>query len=461
MKQKAPVHHGEKINLKITGYGHSGTGVGKYRNFTIFVPYAIPAEMVCVQITRVKKTYAHAQLIEVLEASPERVTPTCSVFTRCGGCQLQHVNYSAQLEIKRQQVVDALERIGGFTQPTVHPVIGMVEPWAYRNKAQVPFTVYQGKALAGFYATGSHRVVPFATCHIQSAEGNDIFHTLYKLVVEWGISFYDEHKHQGLLRHVMIRNGTYTGDWMVVLVLNGVRLPREEMFIKQLISRIPQLTSVVLNVNTRRTNVILGSENRLLYGSPVIYDQIDDLTFAISPQSFFQVNSLQTEKLYQQTLRLAALTGEETVIDAYCGAGTISLFLARHAQQVYGVEIVPEAIRDARKNAKFNGISNVEFITGKAEDVMTQWSEQGISPDVIVVDPPRKGCDPALLSAGIAMRPQRWVYVSCNPATFARDVKWLSEQGYELREVQPVDMFPHTGHIEVVALMTRCGANDK
>ncbi|SHF01011.1 23S rRNA m(5)U-1939 methyltransferase [Seinonella peptonophila] len=455
MKQKPPVKAEEEIKLAITGFGNHGTGVGKYKDFAVFVPQAIPGEQVSVKINQVKKTYATGQLIQVLKPSPTRVKPACSIFAKCGGCQLQHIDYSAQLNLKRQSVIDAFERIAGISDVIVQPVKGMQEPWAYRNKVQVPISVDRGKLIAGFYEAGSHRIVPLEHCLIQPEESNVIFHTIQKLIKEANIPPYNEQKHAGLLRHVMIRRGTYSGEWMVVFVVNGKHLPNEDKLISHLTNDLPQVTSIILNENRKRTNVILGADNRVLYGEETIHDQIDDLTFSISPHSFFQVNPVQTEILYKQTREYAGLTGSEVVIDAYCGAGTISLYLARYARKVYGVEMVPAAIADAKRNAMLNHIDQVEFVCGKAEKVMGKWFDKGVEPDIIVVDPPRKGCDPALLHAASKMKPKRFIYVSCNPATLARDVALLTKLGFTLQEVQPIDMFPHTSHIETVCLMSR------
>lgn len=452
---KPPVQVNQSIELTITGFGNHGTGVGRYQGFAIFVPQAIPGERARVQITKVKKTYAQARLSKIIQPSEDRVDPLCPIFVECGGCQLQHTDYGVQLRLKRQTVLDALQRIGGLAQAPVRPVTGMKEPWAYRNKVQVPFVSRNGQTIAGFYEAGSHRIVPLEQCLIQPEESNTLFQKIYQLVVEAKIPPYNERTHRGLLRHVMMRRGTYSGQWMVVFVVNGRKLPNEELFISKLIKAVPQLTSVILNENTKRTNTILGQKNRTLYGTDVIFDQIGELTFALSPHTFFQVNPEQTVVLYEKVKQYAALSGSETVIDAYCGAGTIALYLAHEARQVYGVEVVPEAIADAKMNAQINGLSQTEFVCGPAERVMDEWLQQGIQPDVIVVDPPRKGCDASLLQAAAKMQPQRLIYVSCNPSTLARDVAILTEFGFQLQEVQPVDMFPHTSHIESVSLLTR------
>ncbi|WP_124728201.1 23S rRNA (uracil(1939)-C(5))-methyltransferase RlmD [Staphylospora marina] len=454
MKSQPPVKEGQVISLSVTGLSHDGNGVGKYEDFAVFVPFAVPGEFVRVRITQVKKTWARGKLLEVLEPHPDRTEPKCAVFEACGGCQSQHLTYEAQLRHKWKQVKDCFGRIAGMDDVVIHPVIGMEDPWRYRNKSQVPFGVSGGRVVAGFYRPGTHEIVDMESCLIQHATNDRVVRAVKELVRELRIPVYNEQTHRGVLRHVMARSAT-TGQLMVVLVTNGPELPKKRRLVDGLVKRLPDLTSLVQNINERRTNVILGPENRVLWGEDCIIDRIGHVEFTISPHSFFQVNPMQTRVLYDQVVKLAALTGEETVIDAYCGTGTIALYLANRAKRVLGVEIVPEAIRDARRNAERNGIRHVRFETGAAEDVMPRWLEEGIRPDVIVVDPPRKGCDPKLLETAVNMRPKRIIYVSCNPATLARDAKRLLELGYPTVEVQPVDMFPQTGHVECVAWMRR------
>ncbi|MFC7441864.1 23S rRNA (uracil(1939)-C(5))-methyltransferase RlmD [Laceyella putida] len=449
------VQQGQVIQLEVTGQAHDGAGVGKYEGFTIFVPLAVPGETVKVQIELVKKNYARGKLLEILAAHPDRTEPTCPIYEECGGCQVQHLSYEAQLTYKRQQVIDHFARIGGLDEVPIRPVLGMKEPWRYRNKAQVPFGRRQGKVVAGFYAPGTHQIIDMDSCLIQHETNDEAIAKVKALADELDIPIYDEAKHTGVLRHVMVRVGFQTGEMMIVLVTNGEALPRRDELVKRLVEAFPRLTSLIQNINPKRTNVILGKKNKVLWGKSVIHDTIGEVKFAISPHSFYQVNPSQTKVLYDQVLRYAALTGEETVIDAYCGIGTIALYLAKHAKQVYGVEIVSEAIRDAKANAKLNGIKHVHFEVGAAETVMPRWLSQGIQPDVIVVDPPRKGCDPVLLKTVAGMGPERLVYVSCNSSTLARDAKILQELGYHVQEVQPVDMFPQTGHVECCALFVR------
>ncbi|GAB7387722.1 23S rRNA (uracil(1939)-C(5))-methyltransferase RlmD [Bacillaceae bacterium] len=446
-----PVRENDRIELKIDGLSHQGDGVGRYEGFTLFVPQALPGERVNVQVEKVKKNYGHARLLEVVEASPHRVEPPCPIYRRCGGCQLQHLSYGEQLRQKRQIVIDNLERIGKLENVTVHPTLGMDEPWRYRNKAQVPIGEERGGLIGGFYAKGTHEIIDMEACLIQHEKNDEVVNLVKRLAASHGIKAYDEAAHRGLLRHVVVKVGFRTGEVMVILITNGETIPNGERLIEEIRKHVPEVRSIVQNINTKRTNVIFGDKTKVLWGDRVIHDYIGDLKFAISARSFYQVNPVQTEKLYNLALRYAGLSGKETVIDAYCGIGTISLFLARRAKRVYGVEIVPEAISDAQVNARLNGIDNVEFAVGEAEKVIPQWYAQGVRADVIVVDPPRKGCDEQLLETIVKMRPERVVYVSCNPSTLARDLRYLEDGGYRTLEVQPVDMFPHTMHVECVA----------
>ncbi len=451
-KTASPVVKNGEYIADIIGIGHEGEGVGRVDGFTLFIQGALPGEKVRAKVLKLKKQFGYAKLLEVLVPSADRVEPPCAVYKQCGGCQLQHLSYEGQLVWKRQSVVDSLERIGKLNMDgiTVHPTLGMSDPWNYRNKAQVPLGNSEGGLVAGFYATGSHRIIDMKECLIQHDDTNAIVQEVRRIAGRLGVTAYDEERGLGLLRHVMVRVGFSIREIMVVLVVNGDKLPHERELIEGIVAVVPGVASICMNVNREKTNVIFGRKTKVLWGAEVIYDSIGDVRFAISAGSFYQVNPVQTEVLYGKALAYAELTGEETVIDAYCGIGTISLFLAQQAKQVYGVEIVPEAIEDARKNAELNGISNVEFVVGAAEEVMPRWQEQGVRGDVVVVDPPRKGCDQALLDAIIAMQPERVVYVSCNPATLARDLRVLEDGGYRTVEVQPVDMFPHTTHIESV-----------
>lgn len=484
-----PVEVGQHVVCEIVGLTHEGEGVGKVEGYTLFVPGTMPGEQVLARVSSIGKSFGRGLLQELLRVSADRVEPPCGIYETCGGCQLQHMRYDAQLKWKRQQVVDSLERIGKLAVAgdqdqnrklvvadeqdrrgklafaanssdegiIVHPVIGMAEPWRYRNKAQVPIGAGEAGLIGGFYELGSHEIVDMDACLIQQEENEVLVRAVKQAANELSISPYDRESGRGLLRHVVVRHAAVTGQRMIVLVTNGLNIPHLEEWIALIREQVPGVVSICQNVNTERTPVVFGEQTRTLWGEDVIYDEIDGVRFAISPRSFFQVNPQQTKELYQRAVAYAGLTGEESVIDAYCGIGTITLFLARYARHVYGVEIVPEAIMDAKLNAELNGIRNVTFEAGAAEIVMPRWETEGIKADVIVVDPPRKGCDSALLQTILKLRPARVVYVSCNPATLARDLRVLEDGGYRTVEVQPVDMFPHSGHIESVALLVRDG----
>jgi 23S rRNA (uracil1939-C5)-methyltransferase len=451
----APLRPGQVIPLEVHGLGHSGEGVGRYEGLTVFVPGGAPGDKLRARVSEVKKNYARATLVNVVEPSPNRVVPPCPVVGECGGCQLQHIAYPAQLELKRQQVVDAIERIAKLQGVTVHPTLGMGDPWHYRNKAQFPVGARSGRVVAGFFAPGTHRIVDIEQCEIQHPLGNQIMSTVKELAQKYGVPIYDERAHKGVLRHVLARVGRGTGEAMAVLVTNGPEFPNGTKIARELIEHIPGIVSVVQNVNPDVTNVVLGRKNKLLAGKDHIIDHIDDLEFAISPVSFFQVNPAQTEVLYGKALEYAGLAGGEQVLDVYCGIGTISLFLARKAGEVIGIEVVPEAIENAKENAERNGVSNARFICGDAAVEMPRLAEAGVRPAVIVVDPPRKGCDEPVLAAMAATGPERIVYVSCNPASLGRDLAILQGLGYRTVEVQPVDMFPHTAHVECCSLLVR------
>ncbi|MCD9024629.1 23S rRNA (uracil(1939)-C(5))-methyltransferase RlmD [Cohnella silvisoli] len=458
-----PVAVGQQVVCDIVGLTHEGEGVGRVEGYTLFVRGALPEEKVRAEVVSIGKSFGKARMTELLVTSSGRRDAPCPIYDTCGGCQLQHLDYAEQLRWKRQHVVDNLVRIGklavagedGGEGVIVHPVIGMNDPWRYRNKAQVPIGFGDGGLIGGFYEQGSNDIVEMDACLIQQEENEVLVRAVKEAARLLDISAYNRSTGHGLLRHVVVRHARTTGQRMVVLVTNGANIPHVQELVGLIREKVPGVASVCQNVNTAVTPVVFGEQTRVLWGEDVIYDDIAGIQFAISPRSFFQVNPEQTERLYSKAVEYASLTGEEIVVDAYCGAGTISLFLARYARRVYGVEIIPEAVEDARRNALLNGIHNVEFAVGAAEVVMPRWQADGITPDVIVVDPPRKGCDPALISTMLELRPERIVYVSCNPSTLARDLKLLEDGGYRAVEVQPVDMFPHTGHVECVVGICR------
>ena len=449
----APVKLGDEVLVAIHGIGSSGEGVGRVDDFTVFVPFALPGETVKVTINMVKKTYATGKLIDIVTPADNRIEPTCELYGICGGCQLQHITYEGQLSLKTQKVKDVIERIGHQNPDLVKPALGPKEPWAYRNKMQMPVGGARGDIQMGFYAMGSHDIVQGTNCPIQDDGNNTIAQVCYDIAKELDVEPYDEHTGKGVLRHVIGRIGQ--SGWMVILVTATDYLPHKEAWVKNITNRIPQVETIVHNVNGKRTNVILGPTNHVIYGDGTITDHIKDLRFNLSPHSFFQVNPEQTTVLYDQALAYADLKGNETVIDAYCGTGTISLFLAHKAKHVIGIEIVEPAIINARENARRNGYDNTEFIVADAAVEMPKLYKAGIRPDVIVFDPIRAGCKEEVLTSAASMEPKRIVYVSCNPATMARDIEILTHYSYELKEVQPVDMFPMTAHVETVALLSK------
>ena len=449
------------VTLEIEDCGIDGEGIGKADGFTVFVKDAVIGDTVTAKIIKAKKNYGYGRLMEVLKPSPYRVEPKCEFARQCGGCQLQALSYDQQLVFKTNKVKGHLERIGGFTDIPMEPIIGMDELFHYRNKAQFPVgRNKEGKIVTGFYAGRTHNIIENRDCALGVAENKEVLDRVIAHMEKYGIEPYNEATGKGLVRHVLIRYGYFTKEVMVCLILNGNKIPKEELLVKSL-CEIPGMTSITINVNKKHSNVILGEEIRLLWGQEYITDRIGDISYQISPLSFYQVNPMQTQKLYAKALEYADLHGEETVWDLYCGIGTISLFLAQKAKFVRGVEIVPAAIENAKENAKLNGLENTEFFVGKAEEVLPrEYKKNGVYADVIVVDPPRKGCDETLLETMVEMNPDRIVYVSCDSATLARDLKYLCERGYELRKVCPVDQFGMTVHVETVVLLSQQKPDD-
>lgn len=449
------------LTVVIEDMGHDGEGIGKAEGYTLFIKDAVIGDTVEAKIMKAKKNYGYARLMKVLNPSPYRVEPKCPCARACGGCQLQFLSYEKQLEFKKNKVKGNLERIGGFGQVEIEKVIGMENPWRYRNKAQFPVGKNKdGEIITGFYAGRTHSIIPNRNCYLGAEVNEEILNQVIAYMTDNHVEPYEEASGKGLVRHILIRNGFKTGEIMVCIIANGRTLPKVNNLIERL-QTIPGMTSISLNVNTKRNNVILGDEVITLWGQETISDYIGDIKFEISPLSFYQVNPVQTEKLYGTALEYAGLTGKETVWDLYCGIGTISLFLAQKAKQVYGVEIVPPAIEDARRNARRNGIENAEFYVGKAEEVLPRkYEEEGIRADVIVVDPPRKGCGPEVLDTMLQMKPERIVYVSCDSATLARDLKILCEKEYQIEKVAVCDMFGNSVHVETIVLLSRQKPDD-
>ncbi len=461
----------EIVKVKIEDIGVGGEGIGKVDGYTLFIKDAIIGDVVEAKVMKAKKNYGYARLMNVLTPSKDRVEePVCPMARKCGGCQIQEMKYPAQLAFKEAKVRGNLERIGEvpaeLLDQIMHPAVGMdgegMQPFRYRNKAQFPVgTDKDGRVIAGFYAGRTHSIIENTDCALGVEVNEEILNCILDFMEEFKIPAYDEVKHKGLVRHVLLRYGFKTDEIMVCLVINGKTIPHCHDLVGRL-RQIPGMTSITLSTNTAKTNVIMGDTIRLLWGQEFITDYIGEIKYQISPLSFYQVNPVQTEKLYGLALDYAGLTGNEAVWDLYCGIGTISLFLAKKAKQVYGVEIVPQAIDDAKNNAKINDITNAEFYVGKAEEVLPEYYKEyekthngeAAHADVIVVDPPRKGCEESLLQTIVDMQPEKVVYVSCDSATLARDVKFLRANGYELKDVTPVDQFPHTVHVETVVLLS-------
>ncbi|MDD3368690.1 MAG: 23S rRNA (uracil(1939)-C(5))-methyltransferase RlmD [Lachnospiraceae bacterium] len=476
----------DTVTVTIEDIGIEGEGIGKIDGFTLFIKDAVMGDTVEAKIMKAKKHYAYARLEKVITPSPFRIEPKCSYYRQCGGCQIQALSYEKQLEFKNQKVRNNLLRIGGFSEElldtVMEPVVGMEKPYHYRNKAQFPVgTDKEGNLITGFYANHSHTIISNTECYLGVTENKEILEAVLSYMKENKVTAYDEATGKGLVRHVLIRTGFTSGQIMVCVVINGKKLPAEEELIEKLCKlneektemKRKKITSISLSENTERTNVIMGKKIRTLWGDDTIQDTIHvrnctdwsrtdrELTFAISPLSFYQVNPEQTEKLYSLALEYAGLTGMETVWDLYCGIGTISLFLAGQAGSVHGVEIIPQAIEDAKENAKRNGITNAEFSVGKAEEVLPAFYKaenaagRKATADVIVVDPPRKGCDEKCLETMLQMAPEKIVYVSCDSATLARDLKILCDGGYELKMVRAVDQFAQTVHVETIVALHR------
>ena len=449
------------VTVRIEDMGQNGEGIGKADGYTLFVKDTVIGDVIRAKVIKAKKNYGYGRLMEILTPSENRVEPRCPVARQCGGCQLQMLDYREQLRYKENKVKNDLQRIGGFENPPMEPIIGMEDPWRYRNKAQFPIGYdREGNLVAGFYAGRTHTIIPCKDCLLGAPENRLVLEGVLDWMRENRILAYDEADGRGLVRHVLVRRGFSTGEMIVCLVINGAELPAPERLVSRL-KKIKGMAGITFSSNTARTNVILGDNVSTVWGRPYITDCIGPVKYRISPLSFYQVNPVQTKRLYETALEFAGLTGSETVWDLYCGIGTISLFLARQAGKVYGVEIVPQAIEDARRNAAENGIENAEFYVGKAEEVLPGYyaryeQEHGekAHADVIVVDPPRKGCEESLLETMVQMQPERIVYVSCDPATLARDLKYLCGRGYELRRVRPADMFPMTVHVETVVLLS-------
>ena len=446
----------DTVELEITGMTHDGSGVGRFDGMAIFVPNTAIGDIAKVHILKVKKTYAYGKLISIITPSPDRITPDCPVFSKCGGCTYRHISYDAELKIKTQKVLDAFVKNAGIT-PTAENIIASDCTDRYRNKGQYPLDISKdGRIISGFFAPYSHRVIACDDCLLAPAEFSKIIDFIIDFLEKHNITVYDETKHKGLVRHIYLRSLSNGKEIMVCLVINGDTLPCADEFVSEIVEFNGNIKSVILNVNKEDTNVITGKQNIILYGNGYVTDTLCDTKFRISPLSFYQVNSAQTEKLYCKAGEYANLKEDDILLDLYCGVGTIGLTMAKKCKKLYGVEIIPEAIEDAKINALENGITNAEFYAGDAADMAIVFNNKGISPNVVILDPPRKGCSQELINTvANDFNPERIVYVSCDPATLARDCKLFSQFGYKVEKLTPVDMFPRTSHVETVALMTR------
>ncbi|MGG1664267.1 23S rRNA (uracil(1939)-C(5))-methyltransferase RlmD [Brevibacillus sp. NRS-1366] len=453
-EQDVSIRVGQQMTLTIKSLGINGEGIGYFKRKIVFVDRALPGEVVHAKVTEAKEKYAVAKLLRVVEKSPSRIQPPCPVYEECGGCSLQHMEYQAQLASKQEIVVESLRKYTRLNNPPVAPTIGMDNPWAYRNKAQFQVGKQNGKLIAGLYQTGSHKLVNLEGCQVQHEATTQIVQAAKQIVEELGIPVYDEKKRTGVIRTIVARVAFATGETQLTLVTATREIPRVKELILELRTRLPQLVGIAQNVNTQKTSLVFGEQTISLWGQPSIAEQLGELSFDLSARAFFQLNPEQTQKLYNEVKAAAGLTGNELVLDLYCGTGTIGLWLAPYAKEVRGIELIPEAVEDANRNAQRNNASNASFHVGRAEVLMPKWAKQGTRPDVVVVDPPRTGLDDALIHSLLDVKPKKIVYVSCNPSTLAKDIGKLMQR-YELVSVQPVDMFPHTAHVESVSLLVK------
>lgn len=446
---------GEILTVPIKRIGINGEGIGYYRRQVLFVPGALPDELVKVKVTKVEKQYAVAELLQVMKSSPERRTPPCPVYAECGGCQLQHLSYQGQLKAKEEQVREAMQRYTPLKNPPIRPIIGMEVPWGYRNKGQLQVGLSKGRIVTGLYAMGSHRIVDLSGCPIQHPKVNETIQAAKEVLEHYRIPIYDEMKNTGLIRTLVARVSFATGKTQLTFVAAKPSLPQEKEVVEALRKKVPSLASISVNLKTDKSSLIFGPTTRLLWGEEKIREKLGEVEYRLSPRAFFQLNPLQTVRLYEAVAEAASLTGSEQVIDAYSGVGTIALWLAPDAKEIRGIEEVPEAVADARENAKEAGFSHVHFTAGRAEEIMPRWVKEGFRPEVVVVDPPRTGMEKGMMDAIARVRPARIVYVSCNPSTLAKNVAYLMEKGYEVKWIQPVDMFPQTAHVECCVLLVR------
>lgn len=453
MKQEIPVEKNKEYIVEIIDNGYEGEGIAKIEHYTIFIPQAIKGEKVKILIVKVNTSHAFGKIVEILEKSDNRIEVDCDTYKRCGGCSLRHIEYKETLKMKQNMVQNLVNKILN-EKIAVDETIGMENPYHYRNKAQYPVGYNKNNELVtGIYANRSHDIIPMKQCFIQATISQEIADTIIGFMRQNKITAYREETGKGLVRHIVIKVGFKTNEVMCILVINGKEIPKQEQLVKELLEKFPEIKTIVKNVNMKNTNVILGNENITLYGPGSIEDKLGDYYFEISPLSFYQINPLQTEKLYQTAIELAKLEKQDIALDLYCGIGTIGIFMANHVKQIYGVEIVEQAIENAKENAKRNKIENIEFLCGDVEIVLQELVEQRkVKPDIIFVDPPRKGLDINTIQNIKNVMPQKMIYISCNPSTLMRDLSLLEEK-YSIEKIQPVDMFPFTSHVECVAVL--------
>ncbi len=448
---------GQTVEVKIKKLGINGEGVAYLNRKVVFIPGTLPNETVLTKITKIEKNYTEGQLIHIKKASKHRIKPQCPVYEQCGGCTLQHMDYKEQLRGKYELVKEAIEKYARITDVDIRPTIGMKNPWGYRNKAQLPVHERKGQVVTGLYEMGTHQIVDISACPIQHPKVNEIIQAAKKVIKQLNIPIYDERKRQGIIKHLVARVGFETEESQLTIITARDELPYQKELILELRYKLPYLKSIIQNINPLKTSIVFGNKTKVLWGEEKINERLKEISFTLSPRAFFQLNPEQTVKLYTEVEKAAALTGKEVVVDAYCGVGTIGLWLAKKAKAVYGMDIIPEAIKDAKENAKAGGYDNVEYLVGKAEELLPKWVKEGFKLDVLIVDPPRTGLDQKLLDTIIKVKPKKFIYVSCNPSTLGKDLAVLVKGGYKVEYVQPVDMFPQTAHVETVVLIERKG----